>query len=96
MPAARRAESQAGSEQEQKAAIEEALREAKGNVSIAAGKLGFHRSHVNRLLDKYALRAFAASLRAQAGAKTLRSGARAGTTGLGRPSKTSHSGRHIP
>lgn len=87
MPAARRSESQAGSEQEQKAAIEEALREAKGNVSIASTKLGFARSHMNRLLNKYGLRAFAAKLRAAAGAGTLRSGARAGITGLGRPSK---------
>jgi hypothetical protein len=90
MPAARRSESQAGSEQEQKAALEEALQEAKGNVSIAASKLGFHRSHVNRLLDKYGLRAFAAGLRSAAGARELRSGPRAGTVGLGRPSKTSH------
>jgi len=80
MPAARRAQSQAGSKQEQKAAIEEALRETKGVVSIAARKLGFARSHMNRLLDKYELRAWAADLRSAAGAGTLRSG---GVVGAG-------------
>ena len=87
MPAARRAQSQAGSEQEQKAAIEEALRGAKGSVSIAAGTLGLARVYLHRLLKKYALVDFAAGLRKEAGARELRSGPRAGTVGLGRPSK---------
>jgi hypothetical protein len=95
MPTARRKDSQAGSEQEQKAAIEEALRAADGNVSIAIQKLGMARSYVYRLLAKYDLTAFAAKLREDAGARKLHSGPRAGVVGLGRPSKKSPRRGHI-
>jgi len=95
VPAARRAQSQAGSEQEQKAALEEALRATGGNVSIAAETLGFSRQHMTKLVKKYGLVEIAAELRLSRGARQLQSGPRAGTVGLGRPSKKTHEKRHI-
>jgi len=64
-----------------------ALIEAKGVISHAARAVGINRSYATKLNRKYALTEFAAELRSAAGARTLRSGARAGTVGLGRPSK---------
>jgi predicted outer membrane protein len=95
VPSARRAQSQAGSEQEQKAALEEALQAAGGNVSIAAAKLGLARSYMTKLVKKYGLREIAAQLRRERGARELQSGPRAGTVGLGRPSKKAPPKSHI-
>jgi len=53
------------SDEIQRAIVEDAIKNASGNITEAASETGLARSHMNYLIDKFELRALAAQLRVQ-------------------------------